>query len=271
MAPPPSDFSRHIERFTGFAEEYDRHRPRPPAELAELLSVFAGLPSIDSLVDLGSGTGLSTRYWADKARNVVGIEPAADMREKAKARVQADSVSFQAGFSHRTGLPDRFAQIVSCSQALHLMDPQSTFEEVRRILLPGGVFAASDYDWPPTAGAWQADAACAECLGKIHRLGEEFGVSEGITIWDKATHLARMQSSGCFRYVKEVVLHQAEEGDAERLVGVVLSRADAVGLLKKGLSEADLGIDSLREVANRTLGDKPRRWVWSWRVRMGVT
>jgi hypothetical protein len=37
-----------------------------------------------------------------------------------------------------------------------------------------------------------------------------------------------------------------------------------------GLSETDLGIDVLRDVAGRSLGTEPRAWFWSTRVRMGV-
>ncbi len=42
------------------------------------------------------------------------------------------------------------AGIVTCAQSFHWMEPESTFIEVARILRPGGVFAAYDYDRPPT-------------------------------------------------------------------------------------------------------------------------
>jgi len=45
-----------------------------------------------------------------------------------------------------TDLPDGCADIVTCSQSLHWMVPESTFAEVARILRPGGVFATYDYD-----------------------------------------------------------------------------------------------------------------------------
>ena len=41
------------------------------------------------MVDLGSGTGLSTTIWAPLADRVVGIEPSADMRRQAAARTAA--------------------------------------------------------------------------------------------------------------------------------------------------------------------------------------
>ena len=274
LSPPmptaPSDFSQNLERFTGYADLYDRFRPAPPADLVTVLKLFAGLSAIDLVVDLGSGTGLSTRYWASHAARVVGVEPTADMRKVAATQTQASNVTYRNGFSHDTGLPDRCAQIVSCSQALHWMSPQETFLEARRILQPGGVFSANDYDWPPTVGSWEAEAAYAACMQTVLRLEKEHRTGAGLQQSDKSGHLARMQSSGCFRHVKEAVIHHNDEGDAERLVGLLLSQGNVMGLLKHGLTEADLGIDRLRAIAGRTLGPQRRTWHWSARLRMGI-
>ena len=43
------------------------------------------------------------------------------------------------------------ADIVTCSQSFHWMEPEPTLAEIARILRPGGVFAAYDYDWPQKA------------------------------------------------------------------------------------------------------------------------
>src|SRR5579859_3330170 len=101
------------------------------------------------VVDLGSGTGLSTFVWAERAAQVVGIEPNAEMRhlaEKKRAQLGVANLRFQAGLSYQTGLPAQSAAIVTCSQSLHWMEPQPTFAEIGRILCPGGLFAAYDYD-----------------------------------------------------------------------------------------------------------------------------
>jgi ubiquinone/menaquinone biosynthesis C-methylase UbiE len=222
------------------------------------------------VVDLGSGTGLSTRYWADKAREVVGIEPAADMRREAKVRTEAGNVSYREGLSHQTGLPDQCAQIVTCSQALHWMEPQATFDEVARILTPGGVFAAYDYDWPPTTGAWEAEAAYAECMRRVREHEKNAQPGRAVSFWDKDQHLARMRASGRFRYAKEILVHHLDHGDADRYIGLLLSQGSVMTLLKEGISEAQLGIDQCRTVAARVLGAKVRTWYWSSRVRVGI-
>ena len=270
MARSAESFSANITRFTGFADLYDRHRAGPPTVLAEIATQFTGIARPALVVDLGSGTGLSTRYWADQAERVVGVEPTPDMRRQAEAATAAKNISYREGFSHATGLPDRCAQVVVAMQALHWMEPVGTFAEAARVLGPGGVFLACDYDWPPATGAWEADAAFETCVTKSRRFERELGLDTALQQWDKPGHLARMQASGRFRYTRDVLVHHADLGNAERLVGLLLSQAHVMGALKRGITEAELGIDALRATAERTLGATPRPWQWSARVRLGV-
>lgn len=265
-----ADHSATIDRFTGFAELYDRHRAGPPAVLAKLLTQFTGTERPAQVVDLGCGTGLSTRYWSDKAERIVGIEPTPDMRYQAHAQTKAPNISYRDGFSHATGLPPRSTQIVCCIQSLHWMEPTTTFAEAGRILAPGGVFVACDYDWPPTTAAWEADAAFKSCMRTARRLEKELGTAAGLNHWEKSGHLERMEASGCFRHVKEIVVHHIDAGNASRLVGLLFSQGFVQGVLKKGVSEADLGIEALRHTALHTLGETPRPFIWSARVRVGV-
>ncbi len=268
--PHPDAFSGNIGRFTGFADLYNRYRAEPPAVLAELVAQFTGVARPALVVDLGSGTGLSTRYWADKAVRVIGIEPTPDMRKRAEVATAATNVSYREGLSHQTRLAAQCAQVVVCMQALHWMEPAATFAEAARILVPGGVFVACDYDWPPASGSWEADAAYEACIRNSRRLEKEHKLDQGLQQWDKAGHLARMQQSEYFRFVKEALVHHRDDGNAERLVGLHLSQGYVAALQRAGLSEDQLGITELRAVAQRTIGAKPRPFLWSARVRLGV-
>ncbi len=222
------------------------------------------------VVDLGSGTGLSTRFWADAADRVVGIEPNDDMRSQASAATTDSSVEYRPGSASDTKLPAESATIVTCAQSLHWMEPASTFAEVARILKPGGVFAACDYDWPPTTGVWQADKAYTDCMSGLHRLDEEVSRQRDVRRWSKERHLARMAESGRFSFVKEIVLHHTDEGTAGRLVGLLMSQGGVRMLLAAGHSEQELGIAAFRARCLELLGDRPRVWYWSSRVRIGV-
>lgn len=263
-----NSFAPTIERFTGFGAQYDEARPAPPRALAGLLAGFARCER-PAVVDLGCGTGLSTRYWSGYARSVTGVEPTDSMREQAESR-SGDNIVYRRGFSHETGLPEACADIVTCAQSLHWMEPAWTFRESVRILREGGVFAACDYDWPPCTSFWEVDQAYMECVSHAHRLERDHHLSDDVPRWDKATHLARMQESGVFRYTRECLLHHEDEGGVARLIGLLLSQGHLQTLLKNGFTEADLHIDRLRETAIRYMGEGTTRWVWGSRVRLGI-
>ena len=73
--------------FEGLADNYSQNRPQYPKRmLAELRAFLPDGPL--SVIDLASGTGISTRAVAktlgDRA-NIVGVEPSEDMRRRARA------------------------------------------------------------------------------------------------------------------------------------------------------------------------------------------
>ena len=71
------------EIWTGKARNYDQVRPTPPSALLDLLTQLIHMPHPTLVVDLGSGTGLSTAIWGERAERVIGIEPNTDMRQEA--------------------------------------------------------------------------------------------------------------------------------------------------------------------------------------------
>src|SRR6266702_4150416 len=101
MATAPAHVSANVERFMGFADVYDAYRPRPPLAVLDILTQLAQASQPALVVDLGSGTGLSTAIWAGRATEVVGVEPSADMRRQAEARTamlpDAANIRFQEG------------------------------------------------------------------------------------------------------------------------------------------------------------------------------
>ena len=128
--------------------------------------------------------------WTHRARQVIGIEPLDEMRHTAEAATTASHVHFQGGFAQHTGLPEGAADIVTCAQALHWMEPDSTLAEVARILRPGGVFAAYDYEWPPTVH-WEAERAFYRWFARVQELQQRYGIT-GPQQWAKSEHLVRL-------------------------------------------------------------------------------
>lgn len=72
---PSSRMDPNVQRFTGFADIYDQHRPEPPLVIGQVLSQLAGPERPLRVVDVGAGTGLSTRLWRGLEATVIGIEP----------------------------------------------------------------------------------------------------------------------------------------------------------------------------------------------------
>ena len=259
----------NVERFSGFADTYDRYRPTPPAVFIDILTQLAGVAKPARVVDLGCGTGLSTRIWADRAVEVIGIEPGEDMRREAKAHTTAANIHYQHGFGQDTGLPEACADIVTISQALHWMEPGPTLAEIARILRPGGVFAAIDSDWPPVLN-WEAEAVYNAFMDRAVELEARYFSARGGKRWAKHEHLDRITASGHFRYTREFVLHSVETGNAERLIGLALSQGSVETVIKHVPADLEPLIAGLREAVQRLLGDDPQPWYFSYRVRMGV-
>jgi SAM-dependent methyltransferase len=263
-------FSELLIRESGYTDArfpagYDAQRPSPPAALLDLLCLEAQVERPRLVVDLGSGTGLSTRAWADRADEVVGVEASDEMRARAEQETSASNIRYRRAFAHETGLPDGAADIVTCSQSFHWMEPEPTLAEVARILRPGGVFAAYDYDWPPVVH-WEVEAVFKEMVRRIGR----HRARPGGPRYAKEGHLERIAASGHFRFTREALLHSREAGSAERIVGLALSLGPLVVLLEGGLTEEELGLAQLREVAARCLGDSEVSWFMCYRARLGI-
>jgi SAM-dependent methyltransferase len=263
-----------ISRYSGsFPETYDRYRPRPPVELVDLLSLLSQSTRPRLVVDLGSGTGLSTRVWHGRADRVIGVEPNPDMRrvaERAATALQPPALlEYRAGLSTDTGLPDACADVVTCSQSFHWMEPVGTLAEVARILRSGGVFAAYDYDWPPTI-QWQVEVAFRSLHRRLKELEAAHGIREELSNWPKQQHLERMRASGHFRFVNEIFLHHVEHGDTERLLGLAMSHASAAVLRARGVDDATIGLDQLAATAREILGDAIVPWYYGYRIRIGI-
>src|SRR5579884_102104 len=174
------------EIWTGEAHLYDQTRPSPPPVLLDILTQLIHTPRPSLVVDLGSGTGLSTAIWGERAQRVIGIEPNADMRAEAVRKAEdhpyAAQIEYREGVAHQTGLPDGCADIVTAAQSFHWMEPTATLAEVARILRPGGLFAAYDYDAPP-AIHWELDQLAQEENLRSLEIIQERGLARTLTIW----------------------------------------------------------------------------------------
>ncbi len=120
-------------RFSNRVEFYVRYRPGYPAAA---LHVLRDVLRPDSIVaDIGSGTGISSRWLLQRVSRVYGVEPNREMRERAGAPSGFVSVD---GTAEATGLPDASVDVVVCATAFHWFRVEDARAEFRRILKPAG-------------------------------------------------------------------------------------------------------------------------------------
>jgi len=255
---------KNIDRFSGFSQVYNSSRPIPPDIIIKSALIYANKdPQI--VVDIGSGTGLSTQIWKDAAQTVIGIEPNDDMRCEAEKNVIADNISFQKGVSNDTGLPGDHVDIVSISQSFHWFDIDSTLEEIFRILKDGGVLAIYDCDFPPSVD-WIVEKTY--CALKDKSDGICFSQENPPTRNDKDSYMKRINSFGKFRFVKEIVCHNTENCTPDRMIGIALSQGSIKDALQIDASfQAD--VDEFCDLVKLRLRDD-QKIIFSYRLRLAV-
>ena len=124
-------------RFSDRVADYVRYRPDYPDALFELLRREASLGPGTSVADVGSGTGISARRFAETGATVFAVEPNAAMRDQgADERI----VSID-GSAERTTLPDARVELVAAFQSFHWFDRSAARQEFARILKPQGLVA----------------------------------------------------------------------------------------------------------------------------------
>jgi SAM-dependent methyltransferase len=106
-----------------------------------------------TLLDVGCGPGTITVDLARRLApgHVVGVDASAEIVKQAAALAQDEAVhnaTFQPGDVYALDFPDDSFDIVHTHQVLqHVANPIAAIREIRRVLKPGGLFAARDVDY----------------------------------------------------------------------------------------------------------------------------
>ncbi len=121
---------RSTTRFGPRAQAYAAFRPSYPAEAIDAALEGLGDPGMLTIADVGAGTGISARLFAERGARVIAIEPNAQMRAAAEAHPR---VTWHDGTAERTGLENASVDAVLACQAFHWFATIETCTEFWRI------------------------------------------------------------------------------------------------------------------------------------------
>lgn len=128
------------DNFSAQSRAYAVYRPRFPGEIYDY--IFEQLNSFDLAWDAATGNGQSALVLASRFKKVF----ATDISESQLAEApQLPNITYWEEAAEACTLDDHSCDLVMVSQALHWLDFDRFYSEVKRVMRPGGVIAACCY------------------------------------------------------------------------------------------------------------------------------
>jgi len=150
--------SQFKDHFSGHAELYREARPTYPDALFDWLAAQA--PDRALAWDCGCGNGQASVALARHFARVIATDPSANQIADAEPHANID---YRVEPAERSSLAEASTSLVTVAQALHWFDFAAFYAEVRRVLKPGGVFAAWAY-----AACGAGDARIDDTIGHLY-------------------------------------------------------------------------------------------------------
>ncbi|MBG6239319.1 SAM-dependent methyltransferase [Mycetocola sp. CAN_C7] len=176
-----SRLEQHARSFGQAADVYAASRPGYPQDAVDWL-----VPSdARTVLDLGAGTGKLTTLLARSGREVIAVDPSADML--ARLTASAPDVEVHVGTAESIPLPDASVDAVTVAQAWHWVDAARAVPEVARVLRPGGTLGLvwntrdESVDWVAQLGEIMGGTAHYEMADDAPPVGSPFTPLESST------------------------------------------------------------------------------------------
>ena len=121
----------------------------PEAELESRLCEVLGETSVDTFLDIGTGTGRILQLFADRARQGYGLDNSREMLALARARLEREGhrhVQLRMGDMYAMPFEDASVDLATLHLVLHYSaEPERVIEEAARTLRPGGRLVVVDF------------------------------------------------------------------------------------------------------------------------------
>ena len=128
------------DNFSAQANEYAQFRPGYSPELFDWL--YSHCKGHDKAWDCATGNGQAAVNIAEKFEIVYATDLSISQLEKS---IKKDNILYSRGKAEETEFPDSSFDLVTVAQALHWLDHERFFSEVKRVAKNGALFAAWGY------------------------------------------------------------------------------------------------------------------------------
>lgn len=126
--------------FSQHAADYQRFRPRYPAELFEYLSALS--PAHELVWDCATGNGQAASMLAAHFDAVYASDASAEQIAHA---IVTPAVDYHVATAEHSGLPAQAVDLITVFQAFHWFDEAAFFAEAKRVAKPGAPLAVVGY------------------------------------------------------------------------------------------------------------------------------
>lgn len=129
--------------FSDSASEYARFRPTYPDAVFRRLASLT--PAHELAWDCATGNGQAAIPLAAHFDHVIATDASEEQITQAQPH---PAVEYRIAHAESSGLEEDSVDLVCCAQAVHWFDIEAFYEEVGRVLKPGGVIALLTYALP---------------------------------------------------------------------------------------------------------------------------
>jgi SAM-dependent methyltransferase len=126
--------------FSQEAAGYARFRPHYPVDV--LVNILAQVPVKGRALDLATGNG---QFAAMLAPHFARVDATDASPQQLGLAAQVPGLHYHVGTAEQIDFPDGTFDLVTVAQGVHWFNFDTFYPELRRVLKPGGVFAAVGY------------------------------------------------------------------------------------------------------------------------------
>lgn len=129
-----------LDLFSAQSAQYAAARPPYPPALFDYIASIS--PAVERAWDCGAGNGQAAVWLAQRFQTVYATDPS---RAQVENAMRHPAVHYSVQVAEAAAFPAACFDAVCVAQALHWFDLPVFFDEARRVMKPGAVFAAWGY------------------------------------------------------------------------------------------------------------------------------